>query len=212
MTKWVRQLLLRLVDCQGCRRQGSKESRDKPFSSTWSDEQKVENSNKLLLYVWRRRIAWEKDRVVKYLSVEESTHATLKGYTTTSSRSIWSINNTVTNLHMYEAGDRIPPPPPPFTKFSEKPHTSYFLQYSTNYTIKTTKLKLFESAMSSLTSHVHDTEWHTSVKAKVHIYYHDFNVFKHRIAEDLNIDRHTVQAKERNGFATKYQKYIYVIK
>jgi hypothetical protein len=47
--------------------------------------------------------------------------------------------------------------------------------------------------MSSPSSHVVNTEWHTPVRAKVHTYYHDFHLSKKRIAEDLDMDRHVVQ-------------------
>ncbi len=47
--------------------------------------------------------------------------------------------------------------------------------------------------MSSPSAHVKNTEYHTSVRAKVHTYYHDFHLSKHRVAEDLNLNRHTVQ-------------------
>jgi len=47
--------------------------------------------------------------------------------------------------------------------------------------------------MSSPSNHVANTEWHTPVKVKVHTYYHDFHLSKHRIAEDLDMDRRVVR-------------------
>ncbi len=46
--------------------------------------------------------------------------------------------------------------------------------------------------MSLLSSYVINTKWHTSVKIKVHIYFHDFDKFKHKILKKLNITRSIV--------------------
>ncbi len=47
--------------------------------------------------------------------------------------------------------------------------------------------------MSSLSNHVVNTKWHILVKIKVHIYYHDFHLSKHRIAEDLDMNHRVIQ-------------------
>jgi len=47
--------------------------------------------------------------------------------------------------------------------------------------------------MSSPTTHTAKTEWHIPVKAKVHIYYHDFGQSKDQIAKALDIDRYVVR-------------------
>ena len=46
--------------------------------------------------------------------------------------------------------------------------------------------------MSLLSSHVINTKWHTLVKIKVYIYFHDFDKFKHEILKKLNITRSIV--------------------
>lgn len=92
----------------------------------------------------------------------------------------------------YEAGKRILALSS-HSNSQEFSHIFYFLQYLIYYTIKHIKLKLFRKAMSLLSNHVINIKWHTFVKIKVYIYYYDFHLSKHRIAEDLDMNHHVVQ-------------------